>query len=269
METVVADTIDTIDVDYVRRGLAASHLVVRDGRAAFIDTGHPAAVALLHAALNERGLRRSQVDYVMVTHVHLDHAGAAGGLMRTLPNAKLVVHPLGARHMHDPARLMTGARAVYGDVEYERLYGNVVAIPKEWMIEVNDGDRLPLGESELLAIHTPGHACHHYCIYDAGTRSVFTGDTFGMSFREFDTNNGAFAFPTTTPVQLDPPALHASIDRLLSLDPEAAYLTHFGRVTDLRRLAADLHRDLERFVEIAQRHSNTGADRKNAPIPHS
>lgn len=255
--------ITTIDAGYVRPGLAASHLVVRRGRAAFIDTGSPASTGFMLDALWRCGLDSHQVDYVMITHVHLDHAGGAGGLLQALPNAKLVVHPAGVRHMLDPTHLVESTRSVYGEL-YERLYGDVIATESHRAIVTKDGMRLRLGNDQLEILHTPGHARHHYCVHDILTRAIFTGDTFGISLREFDTKNGAFIFPSTTPVQFDPEMLHGSIERLLSLDPESAYLTHFGRVTDLRRLGQDLHADIDAFVAIALRHRAVEYRRKEA-----
>jgi len=256
--------ITAIDTCYVRDSLAASHLIVRDGRAAFIDTGHAPAVPRLLAALQRRGLHIEQVDYVMVTHVHLDHAGAAGTLMLALPNARLVVHPQGARHMRDPQKLIDGTRAVYGDEAFERIYREVLPVPAERTIEIGDGDELSLGHTRLRFLDTPGHARHHYCVHDPVANAVFTGDTFGISLREFDVDGRAMAYPTTTPVQFDPEALHASIERLLSLDPQSAFLTHFGWVEELPRLAAGLHRDIDGYVAIAVRHRGAGAARKDA-----
>lgn len=253
--------ISAIDTHYVRAGLDASHLIVRDGRAAFVDTGTSHALPRLLAALAAKGLAPEQVDYVLVTHIHLDHAGGAGSLMAALPGARLVVHPRGARHLAEPDKLISGTKAVYGEERYQRLYGEILPVAAARIIEIGDGQCLTLGTSELVFIHTPGHALHHYCIVDARAAAVFTGDSFGLSYREFDSRRGPFIFPTTTPVHFDPDAAHASIDRLLSYRPRAAYLTHYSRVEGLERLAADLHRDLDAFVAIAGRHRDAGEER--------
>jgi glyoxylase-like metal-dependent hydrolase (beta-lactamase superfamily II) len=245
------DGIFSVDTVHLRHGLAASHLVVAGGRAAFVDTGANNAAPLLLAALERQGLSPADVDYLLLTHVHLDHAGGAGLLMESLPNATAVLHPRGARHMIDPARLEAGARAVYGDAKFEAVYGGIHPIPAERVHVVEDGDVLELGGRQLECLHTEGHARHHYCIYDRDARVVFTGDTFGLSYRALDTDKGEFILPTTTPVQFDPPALHASIDRLMSYRPAAAYLTHYSRVSDLTRLAADLHADIDAYTELA------------------
>lgn len=256
-----ADGISAIDTLYTRPLLDASHLIVDHGEAAFVDTGTSHAVPLLLAALEQKGVAREQVRYVCVTHVHLDHAGGAGALLRELPQATLIAHPRAVRHLIDPSKLMAGTVAVYGEAQTRRLYGEVVPAPESRVHVVNDHDRLPLGDRELLFIDTPGHAYHHYCIVDAAHGAIFSGDTFGLSFREFDTARGEFIFPTTTPVHFDPTALHASMERLLSFAPAAIYLTHFSRVTDITRLAGDLHADIDAFVTMARRHVDAGAER--------
>lgn len=246
-----AHGITAIDTDYVRPYLDASHLIVRDGRAAFVDTGVNSSVPHLLAALELKDIAPEQVDYVLVTHVHLDHAGGAGQLMQALPNARLVVHPRGARHMVDPQQLIDGSIAVYGAEAFKTMFGEIQPVAAERVIEIGDGEELRLGNSQLLFIHTPGHAAHHYCIVDHDANSIFTGDTFGVSYRELSSAQGRFIFVTSTPVQFDPQAMHASIDRLMEFNPDAAYLTHYSRVDELPRLAADLHADVDAYVAIA------------------
>lgn len=250
--TDFADDISAIDTHYLRPGLASSHLILNEGRAAFIDTGANNAIPMLLDALGEKAIGCDQVDYVLLTHVHLDHAGGAGLLMEALPNAVAVIHPRGAPHMADPSKLEAGTRAVYGDKQFERLYGFLKAIDSDRIRTVEDGEVLSLSGRELEFIHTEGHARHHYCIVDRQSNSVFTGDTFGLSYRDLDTDKGAFVFPTTTPIQFDPEALHASIDRIMAYRPAALFLTHYSRVTDLDRLAADLHADIDAFCELAR-----------------
>ena len=243
--------ITAIDTHYVRPRMDASHLVVEDGRAAFVDTGANNAVPRLLGALEARGLAPEDVDWLLLTHVHLDHAGGAGELMARLPRATAVIHPRGAPHMADPGKLEAGTRAVYGDEEYDRLYGHLRPIPGSRIHESSDGETLSLAGRRLELIHTEGHARHHYCIVDHGARVVFAGDTFGLSYRELDTEKGEFIFPTTTPVHFDPDAAVASVDRIMGYGPEAVYLTHYSRVTDLDRLARDLKSDIREYACLA------------------
>lgn len=251
--TDFADGITAVDVLYVRPGVAASHLIKHGGRGAFVDTGTNSSVPNLLQALFARGLTPDAIDYVFLTHVHLDHAGGAGLLMKSLPNARAVVHPRGVRHLADPSKLIAGSIEVYGEQVFRELYGDLVPIPVERMLIAEEGMRVSLAGRNFELIHTPGHALHHYALIDHDARAIFTGDNFGVSYRDFDTRRGEFIFPTTTPVQFDPKAMHATIDRLMSYRPRAMYLTHYSRVTDLARLALDLHAAVEAFVEIARR----------------
>jgi len=247
--------ITAIDTDYVRPLLDASHLVVESGRAAFVDTGTNFSVPFLLDGLKKQNLDVGDVDYVFLTHVHLDHAGGAGQLMRHLPNAKAVLHPRGAPHMVDPAKLIKGATAVYGEQTYLEMYGDIIAIPEERVIVADDGQSFSLADRPLRAFFTEGHARHHYCLDDPTSKGVFTGDSFGVSYRELDTINGEFIYPTTTPVHFDPAEAHKAIDRIIACQPQQLYLTHYSKVGDLPRLADDMHRRIDDFVAIARRHA--------------
>jgi glyoxylase-like metal-dependent hydrolase (beta-lactamase superfamily II) len=241
-----------VDTETVRPLADASYLIVESGRAAFVDTGTGHSVPNLLQALAALGLDAGDVDYIILTHVHLDHAGGAGLLARALPGAGVVVHPRGAPHLVAPERLIAASKAVYGESSFARQFGDVVPIPAERIKTVADGERLAFGGRTLEFLHTPGHALHHVCIADRDARTVFTGDTFGVSYRETDTAAGEFIFPTTTPAQFDPEQLHASISRIVALRPDGAYLTHFSRVGHIDKLAGDLHADVDAFVRIAR-----------------
>jgi glyoxylase-like metal-dependent hydrolase (beta-lactamase superfamily II) len=255
--------VHAIDTGFHRDRFDAAYLLVHGGRAAFIDTGTNFAVPRLLGALDALGLDRSAVDWVIPTHVHLDHAGGAGLLMQSLPAARLLVHPRGARHLIDPSALWQGALAVYGADEMARSYGTLVGVPAERVSTSEDGMRLSLAGRELRLADTPGHARHHHCVWDGTTRGWFTGDTFGLSYRELDTERGAWILPTSTPVQFEPDVLKTSIERLLAAAPACMYLTHFGRVGDVPRLGALLLDLLQRTVVLgeAERHA---ADRDAA-----
>jgi glyoxylase-like metal-dependent hydrolase (beta-lactamase superfamily II) len=249
--------VHAIDTGFQRERFDAAYLLLHGGRAAFVDTGTNLAVPRLLAALDALGVARSAVDWVIPTHVHLDHAGGAGLLMRELPAARLLVHPRGVRHLIDPRRLWQSALGVYGADEMERSYGTLVGVPAERVQASHDGMTVSLAGRELLVADTPGHARHHHCLWDAASRGWFTGDTFGLSYREFDSACGPWIVPTSTPTQFDPSALRRSVERLLSFDPACMYLTHFGRVGDVARLGALQLELLQRMVELgrAEQHS--------------
>ncbi|MBS0395462.1 MAG: MBL fold metallo-hydrolase [Proteobacteria bacterium] len=253
------DGIVAVDTHYVRPRLAASHLILHGGRAAFVDTGTALAVPRLLAALAARGLTPEAVDWVWLTHVHLDHAGGAGTLLAALPNARVAVHPRGAPHLEDPARLVAATRQVYGEAVYARLYGEVRPVPAARITLTGDGERLALAGREFEFLHTPGHALHHQAIVDHAARVVFAGDTFGVSYREFDVAGREFILPATTPTQFDPEQLEASVRRVLALAPRAVFLMHYSRVTDVARLGADLIASVRRYVELARAHAGDPA----------
>ncbi len=254
--TRFADGITAIDTEYVRPQMDAAHVVVAGTRAAIVDTGPNTAVPLILAGLEQLGLSPESVEFLFLTHVHLDHAGGAGQLMRSLPNAIAVVHPRAAPHLIDPAKLIAGTRAVYGAELYDRLYGEILPIPRERLVIAQDGQRFDLAGRTFECVHTPGHALHHQAIVDFGTdngaTSIFTGDTFGVSYREFDTARGAWIMPTTTPTQFDPTQLKSSINRLMQFRPRRLYLTHYSEVSDCARLANDMLDAIDAFVRIAR-----------------
>ena len=244
--------ITAIDTGFHRPQFDASHLIVENGRAVFIDVGTNYSIPYLLAELDVKGVARDVVDYVIVTHVHLDHAGGAGEIMRQLPNARLAVHPRGAPHMINPARLVASASSVYGAEEVQRTYGELVPVAADRVIEIRDEAIIDFAGRPLRCLDTPGHARHHFSVWDERSHSFFSGDTFGLSYREFDTEKGAFILPTTTPVQFDPVALKGSIARMLLFKPDAMFLTHYSRVTDVERLGRDLFEQIDAMVAIAE-----------------
>ncbi len=255
-----------IDAHYERPLMAAIHFVVENGRAAIVDTGSNDSLPYVLSALTELGLAPEAVDYVILTHVHLDHAGGAGLMMRHFPNARLVVHPRGARHMIDPSKLIAGATAVYGAAEMRRLYGEILPVAAERVIEAPHETVIDLAGRELLCLDTPGHARHHISIVDRKSGNVFSGDTFGISYRELDTDGRQFVFPTTSPVQFDPDELHASIDLICSFEPKVVYQTHFSELRDVPAQAEHLHRMIDAHVAIARREASVGTAERHERI---
>lgn len=249
--------ISAIDAQYHRPGRAAIHLIVENGVAALVDTGTQFSVAGVMQVLQNKQLAPEKVAYIFLTHIHLDHAGGASEFMRLLPNAKLVVHPRGAKYMINPVKLIAGVMAVYGEAEFKRLYGEISPIDENRVIEAPDQTSIDLNGRTLLLLDTPGHARHHYCIFDERSQSFFTGDTFGVSYRELDVDGLEFAFPTTTPVQFDPDAAHASLHRIMSYQPQYAFLTHYSRIGHLSHHAANMHDLLDAFVDIAKQATKT------------
>lgn len=242
-----------IDSGFGRPRLNAVHLIVEDGHAALVDTANNRGVPRVLDALRTLGVAPARVDYVILTHVHLDHAGGAGQFLASLPEARLVLHPRGVRHMTDPSRLIKSTVAVYGESAAREMYGEILPVATDRIIEAQHGQTLLLAGRELSFLDTPGHARHHISILDGRSGHIFAGDTFGLSYRELDSNGRCFVFPATTPTQFDPTALHRSVDLLADYRPEAIYVTHFSQVAGIPRLADDLHRLIDDHAALALR----------------
>ncbi len=251
------------DTEYVRPCLAGAYLLVHNGRAAFFDTGTNHSLGKAMDVLTRVGLSAECVDYVIVSHVHLDHAGGAGAMMREFPRARLVVHPRGARHMAEPAKLVAGVTAVYGAGYVAKMYGDIVPVANDRIIEAHHGLELDLAGRRLYCLDTPGHARHHICLVDSLSGGIFSGDMFGLSYPGMAIDGHPFIFPTTTPTQFEPDAIRASLDLLMQQAPIAFYLTHYGRVDEVGEMRSELQRRLDAHQDIAWRHRHAGADRQS------
>ncbi len=244
-------SVTTIDCEYLDHpGFAAAYLVVDGERAAFVETNTNRAVPRLLEALRSAGRDVADVDYVIITHVHLDHAGGASALMKACPSATLLAHPRAARHAIDPSKLVASAREVYGAEAFDAMYGTIEPVPAERVRSMEDGDSVTLGGRTLTFLHTRGHADHHACVLDSGSNGIFTGDSFGLVYPALQ-KNGLFAIPSTSPTDFDAPEAKRSLDRILSTGAERAYLTHFGEQRDLRGIAETLRAQLDEYGAIA------------------
>ncbi|NCF36036.1 MAG: MBL fold metallo-hydrolase [Gammaproteobacteria bacterium] len=250
--TALSQGIYCIDAHYVKPGVASIYLLQAAEEVAIIETGTCHSLNNVLATMAELGIDDSQVRYVIPTHVHLDHAGGAGAMMQRFEQASLVIHPRGARHMTDPQKLIEGTVAVYGQAMFERLYGHIEPIPEERVIVAQDLDRCSLNSRELVFIDTPGHARHHFCIYDAASSGVFTGDTFGLSYDEMKLMPRGL-LPSCPPTQFDPPALRESISRIMSFQPDRLYLTHYGEYRNPAAQVASFNRWIDEYVELCNR----------------
>ncbi|MGD2172356.1 MAG: MBL fold metallo-hydrolase [Gammaproteobacteria bacterium] len=241
-----------IDALYIQPRVASIYLLREGDEAAIIETGTSHSLDNVLATLDALEIPGSQIKYVIPTHVHLDHAGGASKMMREFSAASLVIHPRGARHMADPGILIAGTVAVYGQEKFERLYGRIEPIDEARILIAEDLARFSLNSRELLFLDTPGHAPHHFCIYDETSSGVFTGDTFGLSYDAMkDLPRGLV--PTTPPTQFDPPALHQSIARIIAYRPQRLYLTHYGKFDDPEKQIPSFDRWIDTYVEICER----------------
>lgn len=242
----------TIDCAYTDQPDAAAAYLVREGnRAAFVETNTALAVPRLLAALADEGLAPEQVEYVIITHVHLDHAGGASALMQACQNAVLLAHPRAARHAIDPTKLVASATAVYGAERFRALYGEILPIDPSRVRTVADGETVRLGSRELVFLHTRGHANHHAVIHDRSADGVFTGDAFGIRYPALQTD-GRFLFPSTSPTDFDAAEAKASLDRIVGTGASRVWLTHFGEYTDLAPMAAEMHAQLDAYGALLE-----------------
>ena len=240
----------TVDCDYVYPQFAAAFIAYdpaeggNPAQAYVVETNTTHAVPKILRELKSAGLKPEDVKYVIITHVHLDHAGGASALMEACPNATLLAHPRAARHAIDPSKLIESAKMVYGVQQYQKLYGDIKPIPAERVRSIDDGTRIAFGAGELEFIHTRGHANHHFCVLDPILNTIFTGDAFGMAYPALQ-NQGLVIFPSTSPTDFDPVEAKRSVDRIAKSGVDAAALTHYGVIGNLKKSAEQLREHLD------------------------
>ncbi len=252
----VVEGIIVIDSGYYSKDFASIYLLRQNNKVAIIETGTNYSVPIVENVLIKNGLSLLDVSYVIPTHVHLDHAGGAGELMRQCVNASLVVHPRGARHLIDPSKLIAGAMEVYGEEKFKEYYGEIIPIDANRVTEADDNFILDFDGRELTFIDTPGHARHHFCIWDKTTKTMFTGDTFGISYRDLDHQDDVYILPSTSPVQFDPEALIKSINRIMEFKPERICLTHFSAIKPTKKVVNKLIESVHFVSDLAVKHAD-------------
>jgi glyoxylase-like metal-dependent hydrolase (beta-lactamase superfamily II) len=190
---------------------------------ALIDPGPSSCLESLDLGLQQQGLRLSEVTDILLTHIHLDHAGASGTIVRRYPHVKVFVHQRGAAHMTDPAKLMASAARLYGD-QMDRLWGEFAPVPESNLTVLDGGERIDAGGRSFEVAYTPGHASHHVSYYDRSSGVAFVGDTAGVCI------DGGYVLPPTPPPDIDIEAWNASVARIDAWSPQTLFLTHFGPV---------------------------------------
>ena len=246
------DGIYCVDALYVSEQVASIYLIREGDEVAVIETGTYHSVANLLGTLEALEIDPCQIRYVIPTHVHLDHAGGAGEMMRRFEQAELLIHPRGAAHMIDPEKLIAGTVAVYGQEKFDALYGRIEPVDESRVRIMQDSTRIGLQNRELEFFDTQGHARHHFCIYDDRSRGVFTGDSFGISYRPMKTLQRGL-IPTTPPTQFDPAAMHATVEKIMGFDPELLYLTHYGEFAGPSAQVDSFNRWIDTYVDLTRR----------------
>ncbi|KWW11625.1 MBL fold metallo-hydrolase [Peribacillus simplex] len=241
--------IDGFDLD--RRNRTGTY-VIADTDITLVETSASPSIPHLLKGLAELDIAPEDVTYIILTHIHLDHAGGAGLFLQHCPNAKVIVHPKGIRHLEDPTRLIAGAKAVYGE-DFNKLFDPILPIPPERMIGKHDRETLQIGDNSTLTFYdTPGHANHHMSIFDSMSKGMFSGDTIGIYYRELDEEGVEFHLPSTSPNQFNPEAMLAAAELYESVGVERIYFGHYGVSENPKEVYRQLQYWLPIFVETAK-----------------
>jgi glyoxylase-like metal-dependent hydrolase (beta-lactamase superfamily II) len=235
-------------------GIIASYLLAGNGEVALVDTGPSTTIEALLAGVHAAGFALTDVTHLLLTHIHLDHAGASGSLTQRLPNATVYVHEIGAPHLMDPTKLIASAERIYG-AEMERLWGTIEPVPAERIKTMRDNDVLAVAGRRLNIVYAPGHATHQVAFHDPATAEIFCGDAAGVRLQGVD-----YVRPPTPPPELNLEDWSATIDRLLALNPRVLYLAHFGPTTDAPRHFTALRQRLYAWGELVLAAMRAGKD---------
>jgi glyoxylase-like metal-dependent hydrolase (beta-lactamase superfamily II) len=237
------------------RNLIASY-VLRGEQTAIVETGPTSSIPNLLAGLRELNVKPEDIAYVAITHVHIDHAGGAGTLLKSLPNAKVVVHARGAPHMKDPAKLWVASKETLGAMA--EMFGEPEPVPENRIVVATDGMTFPLGKGlSLKAVEAPGHASHNVSYYEQSNNAVFPGDGAGAYLPEFDV-----VFPTTPP-PFRPDIALVSLDRLIALNPDILYYSHFGKAADAVKRLRDYQAQIKLWLSIVEEGVRRGCSPEN------
>ncbi|MBS1839582.1 MAG: MBL fold metallo-hydrolase [Acidobacteria bacterium] len=249
----------TIDLNWTGRPKSiASALIQSDGVNALIDPGPASTIETLRAALAQNGLAVQDLHAILLTHIHLDHAGAVGALIKENPKLDVFVHEFGAKHMMDPSKLLASAGRLYGE-KMDFLYGNVLPVPEENLFALAGGETVTIGKKDFTALYTPGHASHHLAFWDAGERTAFVGDVGGITV-EGDT----FIMPATPPPDVDLDLWNKSLDAILALQPARLFLTHFGYQHNPAAHIARYRKKLAEWTALAKSLLESGKSEEEA-----
>jgi glyoxylase-like metal-dependent hydrolase (beta-lactamase superfamily II) len=254
--TALDDRLHCIDLEFQGSpSVIAAYLLRAGDEYALIETGPGSTIPALLAGLEALSVDPEQISAILVTHIHLDHAGAAGALLLRFPNAHLYAHEIGVPHLLDPSRLLASARRIYGDM-METLWGDIEPVPPGRITALDDGDIVTVGKHDLHSLYTPGHAFHHVVFHDPERELVITGDAAAVRLLGFLTVR-----PPTPPPDIDLEAWRASIERIRALDPRTIALTHFGPFTDVDRHLDDAERLLVEWAGVVEQELTAGHER--------
>ena len=255
----LAPGLSWVDLLFLGWPHAVATVVVSGGSTlALIDPGPTTCLDTLHAGLQAQGLRLSDVTHLLLTHIHLDHAGATGTLVRQHPHIQVVVHERGAPHMADPSKLLASATRLYG-ARMDELWGEFAPVPEENMTVVAGGERIEAGGRTFEIAYTPGHASHHVSYFDRSSGVAFVGDTGGVCI------DGGYVLPPTPPPDIDIDAWRGSVARIEAWSPAAIFMTHFGPVNTPRPHLTTLMQNLDTMAGLVRaRLAEPGTDEEQS-----
>jgi glyoxylase-like metal-dependent hydrolase (beta-lactamase superfamily II) len=246
--TALAQGLDYVDLNFRgRTEIIATAVLQGSGGVALVDPGPSTTIGHLRQSLEKKGIAFADVRQLLVTHIHLDHAGVTGTLLKENPSIEVYVHARGAPHMVDPSKLLASATRLYGD-DMERLWGEVLPIPADRVRPLAGGERIVAGGRELLVAYTPGHASHHVSYFDPESRIAFVGDTAGIR-----RTPGTYVMPPTPPPDVDLEAWRESEARILAWEPDTLFLTHFGPYHGARMHFQEMMDRLIEWSRVARR----------------
>tara|TARA_A100001015_G_scaffold252431_1_gene292007 strand:+ start:639 stop:1586 length:948 start_codon:yes stop_codon:yes gene_type:complete len=240
------------DANYIRQKFAAIHFINQNNKLLIIDSATNHSAKRFLNVLHTMNISPEFVEWIILTHVHLDHAGGAGLLMKMCPNARLAVHSRGARHMINPEKLWASVVSVYGKEEAEKQYGKLIPVDEDRVVVVGEGEVISFQDRRLQIFDAPGHANHHIIIFDEESKSFFTGDAFGIAYPELASEDKEFIFISSTPTQFEPEKFDATIKKIMKQKPKSCFLTHFSRIMNIEKNGHELLKQLDEYVTITQ-----------------
>ncbi|MGC1482222.1 MAG: MBL fold metallo-hydrolase [Candidatus Acidiferrum sp.] len=236
----------------------AAVLLESDGHRAIIDPGPASTLPALRHLLDSRGIGVSDLNAILLTHIHLDHAGATGALIKENPNIEVYVHKTGMMHLADPSKLLASAERLWPG-ELGRLFGETVPVPFGNLRMLKGGETLALGSRKLDVMYTPGHASHHVSYFDSSDGTAFVGDTAG-----FHIEGQPYAVPLAPPPDIDLEAWNVSLDALAKRQPERLFLTHFGYSKNPVAHIANYRKNLQRWSALAAKIQRSQMEERTA-----
>ena len=244
------------DANYIRNKFAAIHFINQNNKLLIVDTATNHSAKRFLNTLHSMNISPESVEWIVLTHVHLDHAGGAGLLMKMCPNARLAVHPRGVRHMVNPEKLWASVISVYGKEEAEKQYGQLIPVDENRVFAVDEGEVIRFENRRLQIFDAPGHANHHIVIFDEESKSFFTGDAFGIAYPELASEDGEFIFISSTPTQFEPVKFSTTIKKIMGQKPKSCFLTHFSKIMNIEKNGYELLKQIDEYVMITQQVRN-------------